>query len=175
MAILNLALRSVVTVPASTSLIDAARLMRLNETGCVVVNEDSGDGSSPPVGMITDRDLVVKGFGGEASFSSVTVGDIMSREPVSVLADIHLQGAIEVMRTHGVRRLVVVDHGGNVVGLIFFEDLLMLLTDELDSLSDLLADQRDNDTSKDTNKMFSSQAGPTTQGAAAPVDWRVDG
>lgn len=107
-----------------------ASVMREEAVGSVViVSEDR------PVGIVTDRDLVIEVLEPRRDPSSVTAGDIMTETPATVTAD---QGVFEATATlfeFGVRRLPVVDDDGAMTGIVTLDDVLVLLTDELGNLA----------------------------------------
>ena len=69
---------NVITIDKDGNIIEAARLMREHHVGCLVVVSTDNDGERP-VGILTDRDIVVEVLGEEVSLDSVTVEDVMTR------------------------------------------------------------------------------------------------
>src|SRR5574340_613686 len=102
--------REVVIVQPNKSALEAAQLMRQHHVGDVVVVEERG-GFRVPVGIVTDRDLVVEVVAPGLDPSVITVGDIMVPELATVTENIGVFEAIQYMRTKGVRRLPVVEIG----------------------------------------------------------------
>ncbi len=129
--------REVVIVQAGKSALEAAQLMRQHHVGDVVVAEDRG-GFRVPVGIVTDRDLVVEIVAPGLDPSVITVGDIMAPELVTVTEDIGVFEAIQYMRTKGVRRLPVVDSNGGLIGILALDDLLELLAEEMSAFARLV-------------------------------------
>jgi CBS domain-containing protein len=129
--------REVVIVQAGKSALEAAQLMRQHHVGDVVVVEERG-GFRVPVGIVTDRDLVVEIVAPGLDPSAITVGDIMAPELATVTENIGVFEAIQYMRTKGVRRLPVVDGNGGLIGILAVDDLLELLADELLLLAKLV-------------------------------------
>ncbi|MDH4234026.1 MAG: CBS domain-containing protein [Gallionella sp.] len=129
--------REVVIVQPGDSTMEAARLMRQNHVGDVVVVEDRG-GVRIPVGVVTDRDLVVEIIAPELDPAVITVGDIMAPELVTVKENTGIFEAIQYMRSKGVRRLPVVNNSGGLVGILTLDDLLELLSEELLALAKLV-------------------------------------
>lgn len=126
--------REVVVAERTTTIVEAARLMRRYHVGdLVVVDEDQG--RRVPVGMVTDRDLVVEVIAREQPFASCTVSAIMSATVVCVPETAGVIETIQLMRSHGVRRVPVVDAGGALVGILAADDLLDLLAEELSALA----------------------------------------
>lgn len=109
--------RAVVTVRRADSVLEAARRMRDEHVGCVVVVDDA-DGAQRPVGMLTDRDIVVAVVAFNLDAEEVAVGDVMST-PLQVLpSGAGIEAALERMHAEGVRRLPLVDARGRLVGLV---------------------------------------------------------
>jgi CBS domain-containing protein len=112
--------RDPITVPPSTSLVDAAKTMRDMSIGIVVVVAD-GDGL---IGIVTDRDIVVRGLADGCDPHTTTLMDISSRELTTVSPDEPIEAAVQLIREHAIRRLPVVSHG-RVVGIVSLGDLAL--------------------------------------------------
>lgn len=130
--------REVVVVERNASIRDAARLMRDFHVGDLVVVE-SGDGRRRPVGILTDRDVVVGVLAKDIEIDSVAVQDVMGGELVTVTDDESLLDAIKRMRAAGVRRAPVVDRDGMLIGILTVDDLLDLLSETLNDLTRLVS------------------------------------
>ena len=126
--------REAVVAERTTTIVEAARLMRRYHVGDLVV-VDEVQGRRVPVGMVTDRDLVVDVIAREQPFASCTVSAVMSATVVCVPETAGVIEAIQLMRSHGVRRVPVVDAGGALVGILAADDLLDLLAEELSALA----------------------------------------
>lgn len=121
-----------VVEPETTALV-AAQLMRQHHIGALVVV--AAHDKNQPVGILTDRDLVL-GLMAEGLDPAVfTVGDIMSVELVQANANMDAMEAVQLMRTHRLRRLILVDDAGQLSGIATMEDVLELLTRELANLA----------------------------------------
>jgi len=129
--------REVVIVQRHNTILEAAQLMRQHHVGDVVVVEERG-GVRVPVGIVTDRDLVVEIMAPAIDQTVITVGDIMVTELATVKENAGLSETIEYMRAKGVRRVPVVDRGGGLVGILTLDDLLELLAEELLALAKLV-------------------------------------
>ncbi len=138
----SLATTIVVTATPETTAARAAQLMREHHVGSLVVI-DSSRGTGKPVGIVTDRDLVLAVMAEELDPALFTVGDIMSIELVTAPASTDLLEATQLLRRHLVRRLIVLDDDGRVVGLAALEDLLEALTSEFSELVLALRGARD--------------------------------
>jgi CBS domain-containing protein len=128
--------RDVVFVAPEATVEEAADLMRSYHVGCLVVVRNEGE-CRQPVGMITDRDLVVEILAQRIDPSTVAVADFMSSEPLTAHEDDSLWQTIRRMSAHGVRRMPVVDARGSLVGLLSVDDILDLLSAELSQLTTL--------------------------------------
>jgi len=130
--------KEIITVQPEDSVLDAAKLMRQNHVGDVLVVENR-NGINIPVGIVTDRDLIMEIMAPELDPTVMTVGDIMAPEFTTVKESAGLFEAIQHMRNMAVRRLPVVDESGQLVGIITLDDLLVLLADELHALARLVS------------------------------------
>lgn len=137
MSIADYCNRDVVVVDPASSALDAARLMRDRHVGCVIACAD-GQPGQPPLGVLTDRDIVVAVLALNLDAEEVTVGDVMSTPAHCIGADAGLGEVLEVMRAKGVRRLPVVDGDGRLSGIVAADDLVALLADEMSSLAHLV-------------------------------------
>ena len=134
--------RDVVVTDAATSVLDAAQLMRTHHVGNLVVVDSPADGAKP-VGIVTDRDILVEVVAKNVSPEKLTVGDIMSSAIATVGEDTKLIDAIELMRNKGVRRLPVVQANGVLAGILAVDDVIELVAEQLNDLSRLiLVEQR---------------------------------
>jgi CBS domain-containing protein len=129
-----------VAEPDTTAFV-AAQLMRKHHIGALVVIDAKE--KNCPVGVLTDRDLVLALMAEGLDPTLFTVGDIMSIEPVVAHPDMDAMDAVQLMRMHRVRRLVIVDGPGRLVGIVTMEDVLELLTRELTSLAAAVIGARD--------------------------------
>lgn len=133
--------RDVVIVTSSDTIQEAAKLMRQHHVGDVVVVEERGS-VRVPVGIVTDRDLVVEILATELDPGVITVGDIMERELVTVKEGTGIFEAIQYMRSKAIRRLPIVDESGALLGILSFDDLLELLSEELFGIAKLVKHQQ---------------------------------
>jgi CBS domain-containing protein len=132
--------KPVVTAAAATSIVEIATLMRANHVGSVVVV--SNDGARKPVGIITDRDIVVEVLALGLDAATMTAGDIMSQSPVVSQEDADVTWALKVMRDRGVRRLPVVDGKGDLAGMLAFDDVVQHLGTSIGDLAQMIGTQR---------------------------------
>lgn len=132
--------REVVIVDRATTILEAAKLMRSQHVGNLVVTDNRND-QQIPVGILTDRDIVVELLAEEVELDKVSVGDAMSYELVSVKEQDGLLDTIETMRDRGIRRLPVVDEVGALVGIVTMDDLIELLAEQLNDLVRLVSNE----------------------------------
>jgi CBS domain-containing protein len=123
----------VAVVEPDSSAIAAAQLMRRHHIGALVV-VDAKD-KSRPVGILTDRDLVLGLMAEGLDPALFTVGDIMSVELVVANPELDAMDAVQLMRVNRLRRLILVNDAGQLAGIVTMEDVLELLTRELASLA----------------------------------------
>jgi CBS domain-containing protein len=122
---------------------EAARRMREHHVGDLVVVEPAEAGENEPVGVITDRDLVIEVMADNLDrAASMKVGEVMTCELVSVRDDEDVDAVLRKMRAAGVRRAPVVNERGALVGIITYDDLLEWLVEELGGLVGVVERQR---------------------------------
>ena len=112
----------------------AALLMRRHHVGDVIVVE-AGDDGNTPVGIVTDRDIVVSVIAPGLDPASILVGDIMSDDLLTATESDDVYELIERMRLRGIRRVPVVDATGKLSGVVCADDLLEFLAEEMGELS----------------------------------------
>jgi CBS domain-containing protein len=134
--------REVVAIPRQTGISEAARLMRQHHVGSLVI-VDENDGRRQPVGIVTDRDLVLALMAEGLDPGMFTAGDIMSVELVLASPDMDAMEAVSLMRSNRLRRLVIADDEGRLVGIVTLEDLLELMAQELAALATAAIGARD--------------------------------
>jgi len=119
----DLCSRDVVTVAAKAGLVEAAQTMRTRHVGFLVVTDD-GAVNGIPVGVLTDRDVVIEVVSKGIDPLDLTAGDVMSRDPLVVAVDARPEHALKQMRIFGVRRTPITDAQGRLVGVLALDDLL---------------------------------------------------
>jgi predicted transcriptional regulator len=136
MEVAKLCRRNVVTVPEGEELVTAARIMRERHIGYLIVVAPEVSGHSVrPVGVLTDRDVVIKVVAMQIDPSTLTVSDVMNRDPVVVAETDSVAKALGHMRRIGVRRLPVVGAQGQLVGVLSLDDVLETMADELNAIA----------------------------------------
>ncbi len=129
--------REVIVIQRDETIQEAAKLMRQFHVGAIIVI-DKPNGGTVPVGVITDRDLVVEVMATELDETVITVGDILTPELFVVTENTAIDEAIELMRKKTVRRLPVVDDSGELIGILTLDDALQLLAEQLLDLAKLV-------------------------------------
>jgi CBS domain-containing protein len=127
--------RHVVTVRPGEDLVTAARLMREEHVGYLVVAEAHPDGALEPVGVLTDRDIVVAVVAREVDARSLTVADVMTRKPMLVEEKESIESALRKMREIGVRRMPVVDPLRRLCGVLAVDDVIDLVSGQLANIA----------------------------------------
>ena len=131
----------VAVVEPDTQALLAAQLMRKHHVGARVV-VDAVE-KARPVGIVTDRDLVLALMAEGLDPALFTVGDIMSIALVTAKPDTDVLDAVALMRDHRLRRLIVVDATGLLVGIVSLDDLLAVMSQRLLDLTQVMSRSRD--------------------------------
>ncbi|MEI6301200.1 MAG: CBS domain-containing protein [Betaproteobacteria bacterium] len=137
MKLFDLCSSELISVPRSATIIEAAILMREKHVGSVVVMGDS----LPPraVGIITDRDIVIKVVAFAKQQAILSVEQVMSKELVVSPGTFGVYEAMELMRDRGVRRLLVLNEAGEPRGVVSFDDLLLMVSKEVGTMAETVA------------------------------------
>jgi len=133
--------RQVVIATRQTGLVEAARRMREHHVGSLVVVAEQFS-QRVPVGMITDRDIVVAVVAKEVDAKTLTVGDVMSAGALVVREQDGIPDALRMMREKGVRRVPVVNDTGGLAGIVTVDDILELVAEEMDGFVRTLRSER---------------------------------
>lgn len=137
----DICIREVVCAERDLSIQGAAQLMRTRHVGDLVIIERTPQGARP-IGIVTDRDLVVEVLAENIDSRRLTVGDIVVDELITAPEDQSVFDTVEQMQRYGIRRLPVIDKQGCLLGIITADDLFELLMMELAELSKGLARER---------------------------------
>jgi CBS domain-containing protein len=121
----------VVIVSSDASVLDVARLMRTHHTGSIVVVENHC-----PIGIITDRDIVIKLVAADLDSKRISASDVMSAPPALVNVNYDPLDVTRIMRARGIRRLPVVDEHRHLLGIVTLDDMLRLLGTEIANLAE---------------------------------------
>lgn len=122
--------RNVTIAFKNTTLPMAARLMRENHVGCLIVVEETGS-QRTVVGLLTDRDIVTAVVAPGVDPSTLNVGDVMTTTLVTAQEDDSLIDLMRSMRQKGVRRIPVVGKQSELIGVVTLDDVLDILSEEL--------------------------------------------
>ena len=107
-------------ISPNATLVDAARHMRDEGIGTVLVRNEEG-----LVGLVTDRDIVVRGIANNRDPETTAIGQVCSSELVTVLPTESLDQATQLMREHALRRLPVTNEDNEIIGVVSIGDLAM--------------------------------------------------
>lgn len=130
----------VVCCEANASIPQIAQLMRKHHVGDVVVVRHDGN-ARIPVGIVTDRDIVIETVAEQVDMDLLTAGDIMSSPLVTVHENESFAESLRLMRHHKIRRLPIVDEKGVLYGIVAADDIVHLLTLELSMLTTTMTEQ----------------------------------
>lgn len=137
----DLCTRETVIASRSMEISEAARLMREQHVGCLVVVDEMAIGRVP-VGMLTDRDIVTEIVAKGVDPRKLRVEDAMSAEPAVADESDTLLDALAAMRRKGVRRLPVVNRVGVLQGVLALDDVLEALSEQLGAVVQAMASGR---------------------------------
>jgi CBS domain-containing protein len=133
MSVGKVCVRTVVTARPEESVTAAAKRMRQYNVGTLVVVD-----RQHPVGILTDRDLVLRILAVEGEPETRTVRTVMSSNLICVPEQTPIEDALNLMRGYQIRRLVVVNASGELVGIFALDDMLELLGEEQTAIAGLL-------------------------------------
>ena len=130
MGLMEFARAEVITLPQSAMVADAAELMAGMGVGSIVIVEDLR-----PVGILTDRDIVVRVVNQGLDPAHTPVYKVMTPDPLVLAEETSLFEALEEVKHKGVRRYPIVDYEGNLVGIFTLDDVLQLLGLEMSAIA----------------------------------------
>src|SRR5678815_2894817 len=119
--------RAVVAIASEADAAEAAKRMRAEHVGFLIVYRE-GDELQQPVGVLTDRDLVLGVLARDVDPHSVTVDDVMTRQPLIANDGDELSDMLQAMRLAGIRRVPVVDVRGALAGIMAIDDAIDVVT-----------------------------------------------
>lgn len=129
MSVGRFCIRNVITITPATTVAGAAERMATENVGALVVVMER-----QPVGIVTDRDLVIRSLAKHLDAAHTEVRQVMTPNPVCVTEQAPLSGAIDRMKSHHIRRLIVLNERQEVVGIIALDDILELFAEERQAL-----------------------------------------
>lgn len=133
--------RGVVAVSAQDDIGVAAGLMREKHVGFLIVHQE-GAPLRKPIGVLTDRDIVLQVTARDIDPHTVTVGDVMTREPLIAREEDELGDLVQAMRQSGLRRVPVVDSRGALTGIMALDDVIDLIAGLLGEVASSINSER---------------------------------
>jgi len=135
--------RNVATARALDDLTSAAQIMREQHVGYLVVIEpEVVNTAARPIGVLTDRDIVVSVVARETDPRTLRVGDVMTQQPIVISEEASVETALEQMSRSGVRRLPVVGRRGELIGVLSLDEVLGVIAAEMQNVSGSLRNER---------------------------------
>lgn len=128
---------NLVTAASKTTVFEAAKLMDDENVGTVLVVDEK-----KLLGMVTDRQIVVKAIAHKRDISTTTLNEIMTRWPMSIFPETTCKEALEIMGDYGYRRLPV-EKDGELVGVISISDLAPIAEFDDESIEDMIKELSD--------------------------------
>jgi CBS domain-containing protein len=150
MKIRNILQKEPVIATAEDSVMECAQLMREHHVGDVIVVEETDDGTRRPIGIATDRDIVVSlvAEGGEG-FRKTSIKSVMSGPLIVAELEDDIDEVVQNMKTNGIRRVPVVDTQNNIAGLVSFDDLVGHYSDRFAELEALVQQEIQHESERD--------------------------
>lgn len=130
--------RSTVIIQDDRQVKDAAKLMKQYNIGSLVVVRSQKDNRMPiiPIGIITDRDIVIKAMM-DGNLHELEIKEIMSAPVITVQEHISIFDTLAKMRYNGIRRVPVVNEKGHLAGIITLDDIMDFLLTEISEISQI--------------------------------------
>jgi CBS domain-containing protein len=139
----DLCQHQVITISPDSGLTSAARVMRQEHVGYLIVVEPLPQGKQlKVVGVLTDRDIVVTVVARDADPRELTVGDVMTRDPLLVNESSSVEATLSLMQEAGVRRVPVVTREGSLAGVLALDDVLKALALQLDKVAGCISSEQ---------------------------------
>ena len=129
----SLVQRKLESVPPTLTCQEAARRMRDTGVGSLVVVENGR-----PLGVVTDRDLVLRVVARGLDPAALAVREAMSSRPIYISHRREVREILELMREHSVRRLPVVDDSQELIGVIALDDVILSLANGLAAVAETI-------------------------------------
>lgn len=126
--------RNVITIAPKAAISEAAYLMMREEIGSLVVVDDH----RLPIGIITDRDLVISVIAEGKNPDDVIIEDVMAKDLVYVEEDTDLMDILSTLSEYSIRRMPVTKDGV-LTGIISVDDLIVVIATELVDLATALS------------------------------------
>lgn len=132
--------REVIIVKRHEGLVDAVKLMRKHHVGDLVVVEERS-GKNVPVGIVTDRDILIRVVGEDLGLDEFAVEDVMTTDITTARESDEIPEALHRMREKGIRRLPVVDDKNHLKGILTADDIIDLMAEEIGNLAQLIRNE----------------------------------
>jgi len=133
----KICVRNVVTGRRDMDVMEAARKMRKAHVGNIVVVDEKNK-KRIPVGIVTDRDIVISVVAMGLDPKVFTIGDMLIKNVITCREDQQAEECLQLMRTNGIRRLPVTDRKGALIGIVAVDDLVRELAIALGDISRLI-------------------------------------
>jgi CBS-domain-containing membrane protein len=147
--------RNVISASRSSTLEEAAILMRDHHIGALLITEITTEDESKrahPIGILTDRDLVLQAIAEGMGPREATVGEVMTPALVTVSKTADIREAMVTMRQHGIRRLGVTEESGALIGVVSLDDIMEALGAELGTLAGIIRNEREREVIRQTER-----------------------
>ncbi len=126
--VITVASQSPIVLKEDDSVAKAVQLMAEHNIGAVVIV----DGSMKPIGIFTERDLLIKVCAKGLDMSSVKLKEVMTKNPFTIKEETPVKHALEIMLNFGFRHLPIVDESGTLIGIVSIRDLSKPLALDVD-------------------------------------------
>lgn len=136
----DLCIRQVVSATADMPVLELTRLMRNRHVGSVVIVDKGA--ARKPIGIVTDRDIVVEVVAAGLAPDAVRVSEILQRSPIVINEGASGAETIRLMSVNGIRRVPVVDNQGALVGIVSYDDVMVQWVGPMVALADLAGRER---------------------------------
>ena len=133
--------REVIVALKQETVADAITLIRNHHVGDLVIIEHRGS-AVVPVGILTDREILISVVAEGLDTTDLLISDIMSHELVTARADCAIEEGLKLMRHRGIRRLPVVGDDGELVGILSVDDIIDLMAEEIADLAALIRQEQ---------------------------------
>ena len=141
MLVRDVANLNVICCGPDTPIAEVASLMRRHHVGDVLVLDSQQEGARVPIGIITDRDILVETLALDVDPKVFMASDLMSTPVTTVQEGASLNEALAIMRGKNIRRLPVVNRAGSLYGIVTSDDALNVVASELAMIAGLIVEQ----------------------------------
>jgi len=125
----ELCTRKIVMVAQEATALEAAKLMLEHKVGCVVVVEKKMRGNVP-IGIVTERDLVLKIVAGDARAGAIGITAVMSEKLMTAREDESVFDVLQRMHTKSIRHMPVMNAQEELIGILAADDVLAFFAKE---------------------------------------------